>query len=395
MKKVNFFAMLAAAALMTGVTSCSNDDNVGDGGPEGQGKSASLTISIKNPSGTRAIDNATTPMASDDNTVTNLTAYVFDGNGACLASKYFSTTTHEHDGFSRVKIDGITTAAAEVYVVANAGNQETLAAVGSAKTALIAKTQTLGSQFTKRWATGSVVISSTDWTASGTDGTMSAHVDATLEFMAARIVVKVVNGMTGYDASDAAKIKLDSVGVLSVISESLLFENAGSLVPGTKAYWTGLDVSNFTSTTETKNPLLADQYDNTTNATSPADQTFYYYVYENDATTAAELPTIVTVQGVVTDLAGDGSNVKKTFYYPVHLAGYESFTTNPNSADLSKGVERGKSYEITITIKADPTETGGNGGGTIDPLIPVQDGEILLDIKIEDWVPVTLGKTFD
>ena len=220
MKKVNFFAMLAAAALMTGVTSCSNDDNVGDGGPEGQGKSASLTISIKNPSGTRAIDNATTPMASDDNTVTNLTAYVFDGNGACLASKYFSTTTNEHDGFSRVKIDGITTAAAEVYVVANAGNQETLAAVGSAKTALIAKTQTLGSQFTKRWATGSVVISSTDWTASGTDGTMSAHVDATLEFMAARIVVKVVNGMTGYDASDAAKIKLDSVGVLSVISES-------------------------------------------------------------------------------------------------------------------------------------------------------------------------------
>lgn len=384
--------MLAAAALMSGVSSCSNDDNVGDGGPEGQGKSASLTISIQNPSGTRAIDNTTTPMATDDDTVTDLTAFVFDGNGACLASKYFSATTNPHDDFRRVTIDGITTAAAEVYVVANAGDQNTLAAVGSAKADLIAKTQALGSQFTKRWATGSVVIPGTAWAPSGTNGTMSAHVDATLEFMAARIVVKVVNGMTNYDAGNAAQIKLDSVGVLSVISESLLFENAsGSLVPATKAYWTGLDVSNFTTTTETVNALLADKYDNTTSATSPADQTFYYYVYENDATTAAELPTIVTVQGVVEDLDGDGGNVKKTFYYPVHLAGYESFT----SGSLSNGVERGKSYEITITITADPTETGGNGGGTIDPLIPVQDGEILLDIRIEDWVPVTLGKTFD
>lgn len=56
MKKVNFFAMLAAAALMTGVTGCSNDDNVG----EGPGNGAN-TLMVKLPSnavgpGSRAVE---------------------------------------------------------------------------------------------------------------------------------------------------------------------------------------------------------------------------------------------------------------------------------------------------------------------------------------------------
>lgn len=111
-----------------------------------------------------------------------------------------------------------------------------------------------------------------------------------------------------------------------------------------------------------------------------ATDTYYYYVFENDATTAAHLPTIVTLLG--TD--DDGSPLS----WPVHLAPYEQWTTGSGSVS---SIERGKSYNINIKLTSDATN---GGGGTWPPTEPVISSTVEITVSLTDWVPVTLAKEF-
>ena len=61
MKKVNFLSMLTAVALMTGVTSCSNDDKLDDGGVIGKGEKATLNVSVTAPDMSRAVTTGAVP----------------------------------------------------------------------------------------------------------------------------------------------------------------------------------------------------------------------------------------------------------------------------------------------------------------------------------------------
>lgn len=361
MKKVNFFVMLVATALMTGVSSCSNDDNVG-GGPEGQGKSASLTISIQNP-GTRVIGAG----GSTDNVVNNFSMFVIDGNGNVGWKQHVTNP-------SSIPPMIVTTDAKEVYVIANAGDKTS---AYTTKAGLLAATETLGSQTTSRWATGEVVIAASDWTTSG--GTTTVNKSLTLNFIAARIQVTVDNRMVGYDGSTGTV--LSKVAVLNANSTSLLF--GSSLIPSSgEVLQSGVvlsGVANWPSSVTIATSSLADNYSNA--VTFPSTQNFFYYVYENDATTAAQFPTIVTVIGTDAD--------SNPVYFPVHLAAHENFT----QGTMTTGVERGKSYNIGIILKGDATT--GNGGGGTDPTLPVTSASLDVTISINDWIAVPLEKEFE
>ncbi|MCD7940394.1 MAG: fimbrial protein [Bacteroides intestinalis] len=373
MKKVSFFAMLAAVALMTGTTSCSNDDNVGEDGQSGAGERASLTITIDNPAMSRAGGTALT----GDNAVKNFTVFVVDDKGDIPWKQYVDLSS----GGANPATLTVSTNAKEVYVIANAGNQT---GTHTAKSTLVAVTEMLSSQVGTtgaRWATGNATIANSDWKTNA--GNMEANISIDLQFIAARITVKVDNQMSNYDGTAGTILK--NVAVLNANTESLLFGSGTplSLIPGN-----GMDlqaglilnnIANWPTSATAAVAYLADSYDNAGSFPNNT-QDFYYYVYENNATTAGKFPTIVTVVGV----DADGNDV----YYPVHLAPYEQW----GSGSTSASVQRGKSYDITITLKGDASK--GNGGGGTDPTIPVTTAELEVTIDIKDWQPVTLTKEF-
>lgn len=371
MKKVSFFTMFAAAALMMGVTSCSNDDNVSEDGPSVAEKAASLTIAIDNPT----MGRATGALATDDATVKNFTVFVVDDNDAIAWKQYVDLSASGTNPSTLA----VTTSAKEVYVVANAND---LSNSYTTKADLIAATKDLSSQYTHRWATGSVTIANGDWTTNAT-GDMVASKTIALKFIASRITVKVDNQMTGYVGTGIGTTILNNVAVLNANTESLLF-GGSSLIPSTGMdLQAGLIVSgaaNWPSGSTSPVAVLVDGYEN--NGTFPNVQDFYYYVYENNAKVVTDFPTIVTVAGV----DANGNDV----YYPVHLAPYEQWGSG--SGSTANSVERGKSYDITITLKGDATS--GTGGGGTDPTKPVTTAELEVGISINDWVPVALTKEF-
>ncbi len=61
-------------------------------------------------------------------------------------------------------------------------------------------------------------------------------------------------------------------------------------------------------------------------------------------------------------------------------------------ASSSNGIQRGNSYNITITLSGDAKV--GDGGGVHDPTVSVKNVELMATIVIDDWTPVPLGKNF-
>ncbi|MDC2176176.1 hypothetical protein PO117_28795, partial [Bacteroides thetaiotaomicron] len=86
MKKVNFLSMLTAVALMTGVTSCSNDDKLDDGGVIGKGEKATLNVSVTAPDMSRAVGAAVPSDAVGDFSV-----FITDQTDQIAWSTYSST----------------------------------------------------------------------------------------------------------------------------------------------------------------------------------------------------------------------------------------------------------------------------------------------------------------
>lgn len=367
--KKTLFTALAVGIL---VASCSKDNN--EAGITGPGKQASLNISVSSPDMSRATGAA----PGGDNTVNNFSVFVIDDAG--------NIAWETHAGSGTTASLQVTTSAKKVYVIANAGDKTS---VYTNEAQLLAAKEDLGSQFTNRWATGVVSIAASDWVTSGQ--TTSVTKAITLDFIAARIRLTVLNNMLNYDGSDPSTVILNSVAVLNARGQSKLFATAPAttLIPSAydanKKFLTGTDMSGMgNSPTASEFTLdaatLSDAY---TSAGGGDSKTYHYYVYENDAVTAAALPTIVTLIGTNAAAA--------PVYFPVHLAPYETFTNG--SSTIADGIKRGHSYDITMNLKGDAKD--GNGGGGTDPTVPQTEASVDITIQIKDWTPVTLGKDFE
>ena len=365
--------MAVAAIAVTGFTSC----NKNDGPDPGEERGAILNITLTNPTldGTRA--SGTLPT---DNTIANFTVFVFNADGSFAASQHF---TGNSDGDEQIRV---TTNAREVYVIANAGDQRnnysTKAALGTTAINLLTTQYTL--ENSGRWATGNETLS-----AFSSDPTPVATATVALTFVAARIALTVVDEMTNTDAEGAATI--NSVAVLNARGQSRIFPGTGSsLIPqstdagytAASQYLEGLDISTFDNKPESS------LYSGTTaemltayNASLPDGQKYYFYVFENHAITKTTAPTIVTL------VATAGGT---TFYLPVHLAPYETFTDATTA--LANGVVRGNSYDITITLTGDATTIINRG--TDDPTEPLLSGLVNVTLELSNWTAVPLGKVF-
>lgn len=363
--KKNFRSIFVAALAVVAFASCSKDNN--EGGKIPAGKDAKLNITIDAPEMSRA----TGSPATGDANVTGFTVWIFNNNGGLEAKETAAS------GTTITGID-VTTNATEAYVVANC-DDATVAAINT-KDALLAYLGVLdgnASQAAKRWATGA--DTNLTFTADGS-GNYSGSSTIALKFIAARITVKIVptgKMLTDYDAANTdGDLVLEKVAVLNGGHNSKLFGT--SLVPSTMKWIAGIadnSFANWPASNVTVNGGLL------SNAIAADDftTTYHYYVFENAAITAATFPTIVTLVG---EFDGD------PIYFPVHLAPYEKF----KSGTLTNGVERGKSYDITITLSGDPAN--GGGGGT-DPTVPTVDAKYDISISITDWIPVPLEKEFN
>ncbi len=367
-------AILAVAALTLGLTSCSKDNG---GKAPAQGKEAKLNISVTAPENSRA--SVTDPATIPSDMVNNFTAFVVEG--ATLYSGYSDDGTALEDATAITA----TTASTAVYVIANAGDLTATVTTVDALTNYIADLNGTGSQTGAdgRWATGQIALTSADFVQEGDDFIASKSINLT--FIAARITVKVVNSMENY--GNPGSLTLESVAILNARGQSRLFPTSGqtSLIPSSytsgnaKNFYQGLANDSFASYPAAGDftmatALLSDEI------TTPATQTFYYYVFENDADTPEEFPTIVTIIG---DDNGD------PVYWPVHITSYESWGAGSGSV---ASITRANSYNLTITLSGD---AAGNGGGTTDPTTPIVNALVNVSVTLTPWNPVTLNKEFD
>ena len=362
------YAIMAFAVLAMGLTSCSNDND--DSDAKLSGKKAKLNINITNPAGTRATGTA----PSTDNTVNNFMVFVIDQTGNIGWQTFVSSGSTLADY-------AVSTTATDVYIVANAG--DLTSKNFTTKNELLAYKEDLSTMYTARWATGNTGISFSQ----DASGNYEANATIALKFIAARITVEVENTMNGYDGTTANTVIINDVVLMNVRGESLLF--GSSLIPSAystdKKFYEGM--ANPVTGSFTNYPVAGEFTVDATNLkdaytfTSGTNSTYYYYAYENNATTATALPTIVTLVGTDTD--GD------PVYFPVHLASYEQWEAGSGSV---ASVTRGNSYNIKIKLTGDATK--GNGGGTTDPTDPVVSSTVNISISINDWTPVALEKEF-
>jgi hypothetical protein len=379
------FTVLAAVAYAVSFASCSKDNGGGGGQPE---ERAVLNVGVSAPE-TRAMGSTTAPTPPAD-AVGNFTVFVTDQSDAIRWKG--------HQASAEPLEVTVTTAAKEVYVVANAGDLTSVITtmadlnnyIADLNGAETGATLVAGKQTANRWSTGKGAVSA--FTQNGT--TFEASATVPLDFIAARITLKI-GAIANYDAAASdGSLVLNSVAVLNARGESKLF--GSSLIPASysanKKFYEGLandmtlnsgtGFANYPATGNFTTPaaFLTDAI--------PADfsgQTFYYYVFENDADLATEFPTIVTIKGTYGG---------RPIYFPVHLASYEKFKTG----SFGTSVTRGKSYEITVNITGDPRIAGGaypgQTKGVPDPTEPLVDAMVEVTIETPEWTPVGLEKEF-
>ena len=205
MKKVNFFAMLAAAALMSGVSSCSNDDNVGEVPDNGD-----ATLVIKLPSnvvgtGSRAIED---PVAGGSNAKTPLkNVSVFMLNAGAVIDTCTFTSDEMRDGYKR--IEQVAATINRVIVVANiptAADSTALYGYSNAA-AILSHPYSTASQNAEGGIANKVLVGDTITIAGATDpgtsdpnhapGHTYMEANVTLDALTARFEIGTVRNGTG------------------------------------------------------------------------------------------------------------------------------------------------------------------------------------------------------
>ena len=383
--KIKNVIIAMTAIAVTGLVGCSKGDNP----PPDEERNAVMYVTLENPSLTRVAGAA----PGTATTVTDYSVFVLDGDNNATWKTYVEVGDDPTKLTTAIEV---TTAAKAVYVIANAGSD--LTGRYSTKAQLESANPQAGlvDQYTSRWATG--FQDGAGWsfqTADSNDNDLlEEHVTLRLKLIAARIVVTVDNNMTGYDGTSSGTVRISDVAVLNARGQSRLFPGSGtSLIPSSYNPANNKFIEGFADDSFAHYPNETDytveaagvnRLNNPytfTDADTPTRS--YFYVFENDAMTEDDYPTIVT-------LVGTSSDGTTPVYFPVHLAPYETWASN--TTGYAGGIQRGNSYNITISLSGDATV--GDGGGTHDPTVSVTNVELMATIVIDDWTPVPLGKNF-
>ena len=323
------------------------------------GEKANVTLNLKGEesAGTRATGSTDT-----DTQINNYIAFFFNEQGQLV-------TKHEVDKSAGTGPDKLitTTAATEVYIVANVGkldksgfesvvNKGQIAKVVKSLSKDGASTQTS----TNVWMEGTGDVKFTENTGAAT---------VTLKFLAAKVTVTVIDQRTENNSGGAIHIKNDSIVLLNAGGDAKFFVDdkttQTNFFNGVTSY---RDPSNIVGAS-----FLREAY---------AASGVHFYAFGNASSTQ---PTILAIQATRTEQGGGTSTV----YYPIAFSALDAGKIDSNASTFAPG----NSYAITLTLKGNVAAGGGNG--TVDPEKPLVSGDVTVTIEQAKWNPVTVGKEFN
>lgn len=362
MKK--FFNLSLSVLVATfAFVSCSKNDNIV---PENQdkGNQAVMTINFDNAK-TRAVG-----APSGEATITEGTILVFrTGTGILDGMVTFNSIVNP------VQVR-ITAGTRDVYVVANTGiNYSSIQNVSDLK------------NFVNKYALSTIVATGTSLPMSGaalsqnaTNATLTTptNVVVNLQYMCSKVNIKW--DLASLNPSMSTFV-VTGAYVMNVPSSTDAFAfGSDNLTQYSTAFSTGLSsfasfsTSSYYPSTPYTNAYLAAL--NLTDLTSNGNGNNYFYVFENNAVSLK--PTIVVIQGTVTD-----AGVNTTYYYPIVINGQQ----NTSGGDNTYKVVRGQSYSVTAKIK---------GFGNTDPYEPITNAAIDVTIVPASWPAViNISQTFE
>lgn len=333
------------------------------------GEKANVTLNLKGEesAGTRATGSTDT-----DTQINNYIAFFFNGQGELV-------TKHEVDKSASTGPDRLTTttAATEVYVVANVGGLTGSGFEGVVNKGQIAKVvKSLSKEGTAPPHSESTQTSDNVWmegtgtvTFTENTGTVTGKAEVKLSFLAAKVTVIVDDRRIGNDSGGAIYIKNDSIVLLNAGGDAKFFAadktTQTNFFNGITSY---LDPSNKVGASFLREPYAANGV--------------HFYAFGNASSTQ---PTILAIQATRTEKNGGASTV----YYPIAFSKLDAGAIKPEASTFAPGY----SYEITLTLTGNVAAGGGNG--TVDPEQPLVSGDVTVTIEQAKWNPVTVGKEFN
>ncbi|WP_455966640.1 fimbrial protein [Bacteroides fluxus] len=351
MKKINFCAMALAALTMF---SCTQEESMN---LPVAGEKANVTLNLKGEesAGTRA-----TGSTGDDTQINNYIAFFFNEQGQLV-------TKHEVDKSTSTGPDQLTTttAATEVYIVANVGkldksgfgnvvNKDQIAKVVKSLNQDGASTQTS----TNVWMEGTGDVAFTENRGAAT---------VILKFLAAKVTVTVVDQREGNTENGAIYIKNDNIVLLNAGGDAKFFDTDKTTQTN---FFSG--AVNYPGSTAVEASFLSKPY---------AANGVHFYAFGNASSTQ---PTILAIQATRTEKNGGASTV----YYPIAFSKLDAGANNLDASTFAPGY----SYEITLTLKGNVAAGGGNG--TVNPEQPLVSGTVEVTIQKAEWVVKSIGKEF-
>ena len=396
-----FFLMCAIAAL----TSCSqNDDEIP--GIDSNAPKAQIVIKLAG-NGNQA-DSRVAGLPDDNTlltsnqTVNNLTIFVFNASGNVITKKYIGTP---EAGANKVET---TTDAKEVAVVTNTGEQTTTGGMFVAVSNKAALKAVLANMLVdSENPAGGVTQKDDNLYMSGlgtltdfalADDVMKASVTVQLNYLSARIQLKKIsfNGKTvtdnkyaqasSFDTSDDANFTIKRVYLMNV-------QRATHFLPATpgtdyitqdeKEYtggvawttpWTGTEPNNYKPNNEYAIEAGSDKFATSTNSISDIG---HWYTFANTGVSDPDKnPTVLVVEVEWREVMATKQN--KTLYFTVYFGGGDKAELEP-----------GKIYNVSLALNGSfkPTSDGGTGGGgTEDPTKPTVSSAIEVTVTPATWV---------
>ena len=356
MKKINFCAMALAALTMF---SCTQEESMN---LPVAGEKANVTLNLKGEesAGTRA-----TGATGDDTQINNYIAFFFNEQGQLV-------TKHEVDKSANTGPDRLTTttAATEVYVVANVGGLTGSGfegVVNKDQIAKVVKSLSAGGSHDTSTQTSTNVWMEGTGTVKFTENTGAATV--TLKFLAAKVTVTVIDQRKGNTENGAIYIKNDKIVLLNAGGDAKFFDTDKT----TQTSFFNGDASYPDPANSVVASFLSKTY---------AESGVHFYAFGNASSTQ---PTILAIQATRTEQNGGTSTV----YYPIAFSTLDAGAIKPEASTFAPGY----SYEITLTLTGNVAAGGGNG--TVDPEQPLVSGDVTVTIEQAKWNPVDVNKEFN
>lgn len=328
------------------------------------GEKANVTLNLKGEesAGTRA-----TGATDKDTQINNYIAFFFNGQGELV-------TKHEVDKSASTGPDRFTTttAATEVYVVANVGGLTGSgfeSVVNKKQIAQVVKSLSAGGSHDTSTQTSTNVWMEGTGTVAFAEGTATGTAEVKLSFLAAKVTVTVIDQRKGNTENGAIYIKNDKIVLLNAGGDAKFFDTDKT----TQTSFFNGDASYPDPANSVVASFLSKTY---------AESGVHFYAFGNASSTQ---PTILAIQATRTEQNGGTSTV----YYPIAFSTLDAGKIDPKASTFAPGY----SYEITLTLKGNVAAGGGNG--TVNPEQPLVSGDVTVTIEQAKWSPATIGKEFN